>query len=161
MMIKKYSEFIIENNNSKDINWVKPHFEEEEEEIMNHFLTWISEIYDIQNDEDYYQLITDIHYAYDNAKIEVLTDEEWAQMENTDSNDMKTEEDIYNTIGGYGRSKDRILKHSIEPLRNNSTIQTPIVAYVKDYPPYLVSGNTRLSACKVIGITPMVTKIII
>jgi hypothetical protein len=93
------------------------------------------------------------------ANVEVLTDEEWSQLENTDSWELETEEDIYYTIGGYGRDKERILKHSLEPIRNGGVVETPIVVYSEGNPPYLVAGNTRLSACKVLGVTPMVTKV--
>jgi ParB-like chromosome segregation protein Spo0J len=132
------------------IKWVKPHFEDEEEE----FELTASEIGD-----DYEETLSSLINGYWNSTIEVLTDEEWSQMENTDSWGLETEEAIYNVIGGYGRSNERILKHSLEPLRNGGVVETPIVLYMENYPPYLIAGNTRLSACKVLGITPMVTKI--
>jgi ParB-like chromosome segregation protein Spo0J len=132
------------------IKWVKPHFEDEEEE----FELTASEIGD-----DYEETLSSLINGYWNSTIEVLTDEEWSQMENTDSWGLETEEAIYNVIGGYGRSNERIIKHSLEPLRNGGVVETPIVLYMENYPPYLIAGNTRLSACKVLGITPMVTKI--
>jgi hypothetical protein len=51
------------------IKWVKPDFHREEEEFMNHFLRWYEDYilkinFDLITDEEYYQLITDIHYAY-------------------------------------------------------------------------------------------------
>ena len=132
------------------IKWVKPDYEDEEEE----FELTASEIGD-----DYEETLSGLINGYWNSTIEVLTDEEWSQMENTDSWELSTEEDIYRIIGHYGRSKERILKHSLEPIRNGGVVETPIVAYTENYPPYLIAGNTRLSACKVLGITPMVTKI--
>ncbi len=132
------------------IKWVKPDYEDEEEE----FELTASEIGD-----DYEETLSSLINGYWNSTIEVLTDEEWSQMENTDSWGLETEEAIYNVIGGYGRSNERILKHSLEPLRNGGVVETPIVLYMENYPPYLIAGNTRLSACKVLGITPMVTKI--
>ena len=132
------------------IKWVKPDYEDEEEE----FELTASEIGD-----DYEETLSSLINGYWNSTIEVLTDEEWSQMGNTDSWELSTEEDIYRIIGHYGRSKERILKHSLEPIRNGGVVETPIVAYTENYPPYLIAGNTRLSACKVLGITPMVTKI--
>ena len=132
------------------IKWVKPDYEDEEEE----FELTASEIGD-----DYEETLSSLINGYWNSTIEVLTDEEWSQMGNTDSWELSTEEAIYNVIGGYGRSNERILKHSLEPLRNGGVVETPIVLYMENYPPYLIAGNTRLSACKVLGITPMVTKI--
>lgn len=147
------------------IKWVKPDFHEEEGEFMGHFLSWYEEEilkvdWDTISDEEYYQYITDLHYAYADAKVEPLTDEEWAQMENTDSWYINTEEDLYNVVHGmWGRDKERILKYSLDPIRNGGVVQTPIVVYSDGNPPYLVAGNTRLSACKVLGVRPMVTKV--
>jgi ParB-like chromosome segregation protein Spo0J len=134
------------------IKWVKPDYEDEEEE----FELTASEIGD-----DYEETLSSLINGYWNSTIEVLTDEEWSQMENTDSWGLETEEAIYNVIGGYGRSNERILKHSLEPLRNGGVVETPIVVYSDGNPPYLVAGNTRLSACKVLGIVPTVTKVYI
>ena len=84
------------------IKWVKPDYEDEEEE----FELTASEIGD-----DYEETLSGLINGYWNSTIEVLTDEEWSQMENTDSWGLETEEDIYNVIGGYGRSNERILKY--------------------------------------------------
>ena len=147
------------------IKWVKPHFEDEEEEFMNHFLSWYEEeILKVDftsiSDEEYYQYITDLHYAYGYAKVEPLTDEEWSKVENTDSWGINSEEDLYDVVHGmWGRSKERISKYSIEPIKNGGVVETPIIVYSEGNPPYLVAGNTRLSACKVFGVRPMVTKV--
>jgi hypothetical protein len=138
------------------IKWVKPDYEDEEEEfaLASYNLPGL-----VPDEEQEHGVYVSLELAYMKAPIEVLSDKEWSQMENTDSWELETEEDIYNIVGGYGRSKERILKHSLEPIRNGGVVETPIVLYWKDYPPYLVAGNTRLSACKVLGVTPMVTKV--
>ena len=145
------------------IKWVEPKFEDEVEE----FKGFLSEIIDLPNYINVYsspqkpwvEIITNLEKIYNNSNMGVLSDDEWSQMENTDSWQLETEEDIYNIVGGYGRSKERILKHSLEPIRNGGVVETPIVVYSEGNPPYLVAGNTRLSACKVLGVTPMVTKV--
>jgi hypothetical protein len=154
---------IREELNQKSIEWVKPRFDDEVEE----FELFLSEITNLPSYINPYstpqkpwgEIITNLEKIYNKSNIEVLSDDEWSQMENTDSWQLETEEDIYNIVGGYGRSKERILKHSLEPIKNGGIVETPIVAYVEGNPPYLVAGNTRLSACKVLGVTPMVTKV--
>jgi hypothetical protein len=140
------------------IKWVKPDYEDEEEE----FALAVYNLPGLVNDEEErHGVYVSLEMAYMRAPVEVLTDEEWSQLENTDSWELETEEDIYDIVGGYGRSKERILKHSLEPIRNGGTVETPIVLFWNNYPPYLIAGNTRLSACKVLGVTPMVTKVYI
>jgi hypothetical protein len=152
---------------AKKIDWVKPDFQTEENEFMNHFLNWMKEDilqvnFDNFSKKQLNQLVDDILSAYENANVETLTNEEWSKMENTDSWTIETYKDLFDIIyGEYGRSEERIIKHSIEPLKNGGIVETPIVAYVNNRPPYLVAGNTRLSVCKLLGITPKVTKVII
>ena len=130
------------------IKWVKPDFKDEKEEFE-------LVVYELQKVIS----LTDLINSYQNSDMGVLTDEEWSQMENTDSWGLETEEDMYRVIGGYGRSDERILKYSLEPIKNGGVVETPIVLYMENYPPYLIAGNTRLSACKVLGVTPKVTKV--
>jgi hypothetical protein len=149
----------------KKIDWVKPEFQTEENEFMNHFLNWLQDDVLQVNFEHFSnkqldKLIDDIHSAYERADVKSLTDEEWSKMENTDSWTIETYKDLFDIIHGqWGRSEERIIKHSIEPLKNGGIVETPIVAYADNHPPYLVAGNTRLSVCRLLGITPKVTKV--
>ena len=147
------------------IKWVKPHFEDEKDEFMNHFLGWyFGEILKVEPDlmsrDEMDKYIDDIPVQYNKAKVEPLTDEEWSKLENTDSWGINSEDELYDVIHGmWGRSKERISKYSIEPIKNGGVVETPIIVYSEGNPPYLVAGNTRLSACKVFGVRPMVTKV--
>jgi hypothetical protein len=167
MFNRKNVDYLNENVEEKKIDWVKPDFQTEENEFMNHFLNWMKDDvlqvnFDNFSKKQLNQLVDDILSAYENANVETLTDEEWSKMENTDSWTMETYKDLFDIIyGEYGRSEERIIKHSIEPLKNGGIVETPIVAYVNNHPPYLIAGNTRLSVCKLLGITPKVTKVII
>ena len=148
--LKTYESF------SNNVEWVKPSLEDEKEEFYNTPFKF-----------------NDVKEIYDEANIELLSNEDWDNLQNTDSNDprLKTEEDIYDIVTEYGREKERIFKYSIEPIKNGGIVETPIVVYPKEpipeldgtpsdkVRPYLVAGNTRLMACKVFGVTPMVTKI--
>lgn len=149
------------------IKWIKPDFNKEEGEFSGHFLHWLEDDVLQLNFNDYSkkwfnQLWDMIVISYNDADVEPLNDEEWSKMENTDSWGIESEEDLYNIIHGqWGRDKERIKKYSIDPIKMGGIVDTPIVVYVDGHPPYLVAGNTRLSACKILGITPMVTKVYI
>jgi len=164
MKLKKILIQIIKENNTNKINWVKPAFKTEESELMNHFMNWIEDDvlkvnFDDLSEEEIEDIKNKIYNIYENSKIETLTDEEWSKMENTDSWNIKTMDDLYDVINGYwGRSKERIDTYSINPIKNGGTVETPIVAYAEGHPPYLIGGNTRLSACRVLGVIPKVTK---
>jgi len=152
---------------SNKINWVKPDFSKEEDEFTGHFLRWLEDDvlqinFDNYSDKEFDELFDKIKDSYSNAEIKPLSDKEWSKMENTDSWNIESEKDLFDVIQGmWGRSKERITKHSIEPIKNGGKVETPIVAYVKGHPPYLIAGNTRLSVCKIMGITPKVTKVLI
>ena len=103
-----------------------------------------------------------IKKSYNNAQIELLNDEEWSQMVNTDSWKINSEEKLFKIIHGeHGRDKERIINQSIKPIKEGGIVETPIVVYYENHPPFLVAGNTRLSVCRILGIRPMVTKVII
>lgn len=150
---------------TNQIEWVKPEFEKEEDEFGGHFLRWLEDDVIPANfneftDKQFNKLWNKIRKSYEKAKVELLSDDEWKKMENTDSWNIKTEDELFDVIHGqWGRSKQRIKKYSINTIKNGGVVETPIVAYAKGHPPYLVAGNTRLSACRMLGVTPMVTKI--
>ena len=104
------------------IEWVKPEFQTEENEFMNHFLNWLQDDVIQVNFNDFSKkqlnkLIDDIHSAYEKADVEPLTDKEWSKMENTDSWTIETYKDLFDIIHGqWGRSEERIIKHSMLSL---------------------------------------------
>lgn len=154
------------NENIDSIEWIKPDFKKEEDEFTGHFFEWIKDVFKTNfenlSDGQFANFWNGIKSAYNNAKIELLSDSDWSKMENTDSWDIHTEDDLFNTIHGLlGRDKERIIKYSIKPIKEGGIVETPIVVYANDYPPYLVAGNTRLSVCRILGIRPAVTKIYI
>lgn len=157
-------EFLNETVNNS-IKWVKPNFKTEEDEFTGHFFGWMEDDvletnFENYSNEDFDKFWDKIENYYNNAKVELLSDDEWLKMENTDSWDIHTEDDLFDTIHGWwGRDKDRITNYAIKPIKEGGIVETPIVAYAEGHPPYLVAGNTRLSVCKMLGVRPMVTKI--
>jgi hypothetical protein len=148
------------------IKWIKPEFETEEDEFTGHFFDWMEndvlqtdfETYSYKDFDNFWNKIVD---EYNNANVELLNDDEWSKMENTDSWTIHTEDDLFDTINIYGRDKERIINYAIKPIKEGGIVETPIVAYINGHPPYLVAGNTRLSVCRMLGVIPMVTKIFI
>ena len=157
-------EFLNEEMNNS-IKWVKPNFKTEEDEFTGHFFHWMEDDvlqidFETYSDKDFDNFWNKIEGEYNNANVELLNDDEWSKMENTDSWDIHTEDDLFDTIHGrWGRDKDRIINYAINPIKEGGVVETPIVAYVDGHPPYLVAGNTRLSVCRMLGVRPMVTKI--
>lgn len=144
-------------NNS--IKWVKPDFKTEESEFTGHFFYWMKDDILQTNFEKFWNKI---EYEYNNANVELLYDDMWSKMENTDSWNIHNEDDLFDVIYRmWGRDKERIINYSVKPIKEGGIIETPIVAYADGHVPYLVAGNTRLSVCRMLGIRPMVTKVII
>lgn len=155
---------VIFESEQKSIEWIKPSFEKEEEEFTNHFFDWlkdtvIKDSFDSNNDVD--NFLVKIRSEYNDAKVQSLSDDEWSKMQNTDSWVIETEKDLFDTIIPYGRDKKQIINYSMKPIKEGGIVETPIVAYVDGHAPYLVAGNTRLSVCKMLGIRPMVTKVVV
>jgi hypothetical protein len=161
-IIKKTIQVFLNEHINNSIKWIKPEFETEEDEFTGHFFDWVKyNALKNYSDEDFYNFWNNIEDEYNNANVELLNDDEWFKMDNTDSWEIHTEDDLFDVIHIYGRDKERIIKYAIKPIKEGGIVETPIVAYANGHPPYLVAGNTRLSVCRMLGIRPMVTKVII
>lgn len=154
---KLFEEFF-NDGTSNSIKWIKPDFATEEDEFQDNFAPWVEDYWDGTDDE----LLSLIKKRYHKAKVEPLNDKEWSQMANTDSWKIDTEEELFKIIHrDYGRDVERIINYSLRPIQEGGTVETPIVVYFKNHDPFLVAGNTRLSVCRILGIRPMVTKVLI
>ena len=80
----------------------------------------------------------------------------WCSLLNTDSND------VFSLAEAEGRAKlyNRDLSRIVQGMSSRSTIPAPIVISRGDSlgnpRPYLVAGNTRLMACRVLNVRPKV-----
>ena len=140
MKLIKYLEMIINNQEiDKDILYVKPSLSieiEELERITNEFG------YDIE------KLIE----SFNNGVLTKLSDNDWNQLENTDSNQIDKYEDVKKLSLKYNKNLNRVYKQ----ITKNKKIEAPIVLYRKEKSPYLVAGNTRLMTLKSLNFKPMI-----
>lgn len=89
--------------------------------------------------------------ALDQSQMRVLKDEEWRNMVNTDSRGNWTEAEVLEHVRGK-RNARRIFSG----LRRKDALPVPMVLLRRGQKPYLIAGNTRLMACRALGITPVV-----
>jgi hypothetical protein len=80
------------------------------------------------------------------------------RLENTDYNEVESEDDIKGLLKQYGRDSNNINKIKKE-LESNKSYPPLILNYNHKY--YLVAGNTRLMVMKVLNIKPIVKLIYI
>ena len=76
----------------------------------------------------------------------------WSKLENTDSWDVSTIEDVDEIAHKYGRNYKKIL---VEMSATTHKTYCPIVVHHKNKY-HLVAGNTRLMICRAMQVDPMV-----
>ena len=84
--------------------------------------------------------------------MEEMSDSVWSQLQNSDSwkiESMEEAEKISNL-------RDKNLASIIGAIIDGKGVPAPIVLFLSDRTPYLVSGNTRLMAAKALGSVPEV-----
>ena len=87
-------------------------------------------------------------------KLEVLTNEIWEKLENTDSNQVIENDDLDKVIE-LSEEYDREWKTKLETIKNNHSIPAPII-FEMNGRYHKVSGNTRLMLAKALGKIPMI-----
>ena len=93
------------------------------------------------------------------GELEELSDADWSRMENTHSSEYErgfretewTKEEVVEEIG---ESRDH--QNIFQGLENGGELPAPIVLFRNDNPPLCIGGNTRLMACKALGIRPQI-----
>ena len=88
--------------------------------------------------------------AFEIGQLRRLTNKLWAQVRNTESWECLTLEQLWLVGNQYGKNIPTILKG----LRGYYYMPAPIILERPGKAPYLVSGNTRLCACRAIKIQP-------
>ncbi len=90
--------------------------------------------------------------AVENGKMEVLSDDLWHKLDNTDSLRATTDAGAKRIAKKNRKDFDYIN----EAFLNNQELPAPIVLVMPDHAPYLITGNTRLLAAKAGNETPSV-----
>ena len=130
----------IENLESKEnieINWVRPDIRDEGGEIERTAHTFVA------SEAEYPAKLREVIDSISTAEFEELTQEMWAQLENTESWEQVRPghiEDAQKFAEEYKRDWQSLL----QAMKEGSPIKAPIIIVNPDGIPYLVSGNTRL-----------------
>jgi len=133
-------------------NWYKDAFNNEVgefERVVNDLTA------DRESDDEWEMMFDKLKKSYNNEPIKVLDDSVWAKLENTDSWSTttinKVNKAIFDNSKGSGK---RDIYDVISEILGNKT-RCPII--LKNKSGYtLIAGNTRLMACRLIGIRPKV-----
>jgi hypothetical protein len=135
-MFLAFREWLEEGFEPEMVQWVSPNIMEERGEIVRQAK---------ELNIDWRQLME----AFKQARLVTLTDEMWANMQNTDSNDPNLT--LQKLMSWTHRNVNRILG----VFKTGGILPAPIVLIYRQTP-VCVAGNTRLSACKVLGVRPKV-----
>jgi hypothetical protein len=125
---------------------VRPNIESEMDELQR-------AVQDLSRDEDIDISVEQLVDAFNNSNEETLTDDIWAELENTESNQI--EKDNWKAVFGiarkYGKTDPSVLKKSIQ----KGTYKRPLIMNLGDRY-ILVAGNTRLCTAAAMGVNPKV-----
>ena len=119
--------------------WVKPSLTDE-----------ISELERVSSDEGID--LEALKMAFAASKPVILTDSDWARLENTDSYNTENLTQASKAASSYGRDIDSVMKG----FQTGNSMKMPVVLERPDNTITLVGGNTRLMAARVLGIQPTV-----
>jgi hypothetical protein len=113
----------------------------------------VSEMEEIERTSDEFNVpIGDIQYAFETGKENILSDNVWSKLENSDSYDVQNLEQAIELAGKYKKDWKPIVK----AIQDEKQLPMPMVLnYGKDKY-YLVAGNTRLMIYRALGLQPIV-----
>jgi cytidyltransferase-like protein len=96
--------------------------------------------------------INDLQYAFEAGRENILTDDVWSKLENSDSYQIKNLEQAIKLATKYKKDWRSIVR----AIQDEKQLPLPLVLnYAKDKY-YLVGGNTRLMFYKALGVQPIV-----
>jgi cytidyltransferase-like protein len=96
--------------------------------------------------------INDLQYAFEAGRENILTDDIWSKLENSDSYQIKNLEQAIKLADKYKKDWRSIVR----AIQNEKQLPLPLVLnYAKDKY-YLVGGNARLMFYKALGVQPIV-----
>jgi hypothetical protein len=110
-------------------------------------------VQDLSRDEDIQISVSQLVEAFENSNEETLTDEIWAELENTESNEITKDnwKAVFGIARKYGKSDPSVLKKAIQ----KGTYTRPLIMKLGDRY-ILVAGNTRLCTAAAMGVNPKV-----
>jgi hypothetical protein len=105
-------------------------------------------------DEGYVDDLDVLLEAAQNGKLVTLDleDPRWRNIENADSGQDLTVDEAREIAAGYGRDIDRVF----QGLQAGTPMPAPIILELPDGTLHNIAGNTRLMACRALGISPQV-----
>ena len=89
--------------------------------------------------------------AFMNGQLEDLTDDDWNQLENTESAEHLTLEEVRGIL-----EEKRDFSSIEEGLTQGRDIYAPAVLFRPGHRPYLIGGNSRLMGCRALNIRPKI-----
>jgi hypothetical protein len=119
------------------VAWTLPSFEDELGEFNR---------YDLSREE-----VAAIRDQFSQSNMVKLTEDIWSRLNNTDSYDVRDEDEVASLAQEYMKDWVSIK----ERLEDGGPMDAPIVL-LRDGDYELVAGNTRLMLCRTMGITPQV-----
>jgi len=127
--------------------WVKPIFEHLESSIVKAAKT-------LGIDKD--NLSSKISSQIETGYLSYLSDAEWAVVANTDSWSIQSKDEA--ELVALLRGKDKSLESILDIMGTGSALPAPVILSASDFNdrPYLIDGNIRLIACRILGIRPEV-----
>lgn len=123
-------------------NWVIPSKNKEVGEIIR-----VSNLFNIS--------VEIIKSLLNESSISNLSSSEWSVLYNTESWHISDISEAYKVSEGHGRNLSALL----DSFRNEKEMESPIILFLPNGKSHLVSGNTRLIACRVLNIRPGVLKL--
>ncbi len=136
--------------------WVRPNLENERGELERVVSGFLQEEVGANNIERLLMLL-------ETSPITELSEQDWEELENTDSfhdltiGDVEKAESIADTYNRDLKEVDRRdFKKLLESFQQNKEMECPLIVRSKQGRIHLVSGNTRLMICRVLGLRPKV-----
>ena len=142
---KSQQEFSVENEQKIFPKWIRPTLEDEGGEIKRTAI-------DLGIDEQ------KILEAFTAAGLEEFDDTAWQQLENANSSQPLTIEEVRKILRSREDFADAEQKFTDieERLTDGQEMWAPVVLLRPGQKPYLIGGNSRLMACRTLHIRPMV-----
>jgi len=134
-----------EQEKNREIHWVRPDMRDEGGEIERTARTLVA------SEAGYPAKLREVIDSISAAELEELTDEMWAQLENTESYEQVRPghiEDAQKFAEEYKRDWQLLF----QSMKEGDPIKAPIIIVKPDGVPYLVSGNTRLMLSRALEI---------